>query len=67
MNKKLDELFIETRTKIYNLVQKNNIDINLLAFDLGVSREEFINNFNKRIDDFSFYLKALSLAENWEG
>ena len=67
MRENLDELFLETRNYITFLMQKKCVDIDALAFDLGVSKEEFISNFSKRIDDFSFYFQTINLLENWEG
>ncbi len=59
--------FIEIRKCIFQLIQENNVDIDCLIFDLGIDRETFISNFSRRISDFGFYLKTLSLVENWEG
>jgi len=66
MEEKLDNLFFYIRKSIFGLIQEKNVDIDVLAFDLGISRKTFVENFNKRIDDFTFYLQTLSLLENWE-
>ena len=67
MDTKLDNLFLNIRNTIFTLMQEKQVDIDALTFDLGISREKFVNNFSKRIDDFTFYLQTLSLLENWEG
>ena len=66
MEVKLNSLFYDIKDTIIRLIQKKNIDIDILAFNLGISRNTFIENFNKRIDDFTFYLQTLSILENWE-
>ena len=66
MEEKLNNLFFHIRESIFRLIQEKNVDVDILAFDLGISRNAFVENFNKRIDDFTFYLQTLSLLENWE-
>ena len=66
MEEKLDNLFLNIRDSIFRLIQAKNVDVDILAFDLGISRQTFINNFSKRINDFTFYLQTLSLLEKWE-
>ncbi len=67
MEEKLNNLFLSIRDSIFRLMQEKDIDIDILAFDLGVSRQTFTDNFTKRNDDFTFYLQTLSLLEKWEG
>ena len=55
MERQLDNLFLEIKTKVIHLMQEKNVDIDDLVFALGVTRQYFINNFLKRINDFSFY------------
>ena len=66
MEEKLDNLFLSMRDSIFRLIQDKNVDVDILAFDLGISRRTFIENFSKRINDFTFYLQTLSLLEKWE-
>ncbi len=66
MEDKLNNLFLSIRDSIFRLIEEKNVDVDILAFDLGISRQTFINNFSKRINDFTFYLQTLSLLENWE-
>ena len=66
MEEKLDNLFLSMRDSIFRLIQEKNVDVDILAFDLGISRRTFIENFSKRINDFTFYLQTLSLLEKWE-
>lgn len=66
MENKLDALFLQFKNHIFKLIREKNIDIDILAFDLGIGRKTFINNFVNRSDDFTFYLQTLSLAEHWE-
>lgn len=66
MEEKLNNLFLCIRDNIFRLIQEKNVDVDVLAFDLGISRQTFINNFSKRINDFTFYLQTLSLLEKWE-
>ena len=54
MERQLDNLFLEIKTKVIHLMQEKNVDIDDLVFALGVTRQCFINNFLKRINDFSF-------------
>ncbi len=66
MEEKLNNLFLNIREDIFKLIQEKNVDINFLAFNLGISKNSFLENFKNRIDDFSFYLQTLSLLENME-
>ena len=66
-NKSLDEQFYNIRSKVLENIQNKNIDIDYLAFDLGVDTQTFLDNFSHRIDNFYFYLQTLSLVEHWEG
>ena len=66
MEEMLNSLFISLRSNIFQLINEKNIDIDILSFDLGISRQTFIDNFKSRIEDFTFYLQTLSLIENWE-
>ena len=66
MEEKLNNLFFNIRDSIFRLIQEKNVDVDILAFDLGISRRTFIENFSKRINDFTFYLQTLSLLEKWE-
>ena len=66
MEVKLNSLFYDIKDTIIKKKKKKNIDIDILAFNLGISRNTFIENFNKRIDDFTFYLQTLSILESWE-
>ena len=65
MENKLNNLFLNIRDSIFRLIQQKNVDVDVLAFNLGISRQNLIYNFNNRIDDFTFYLQTLSLLENW--
>lgn len=67
MDNNLNKLFNDIRIYVFNTIRQKNIDIDCLAFDLRVDREEFINNFTHRIDNFGFYLQAILLVNNWEG
>lgn len=67
MQENVDNLFINIRNTIISLIEEKNININLLSYDLKIDTETFIENLSHRIPDFTFYLKTLSLVENWEG
>lgn len=62
----LDNLFDNIRHTVFELIEQKNVDIDILAFDLGIDRKTFINNFMHRIEDFSFYLQTITLLEKWE-
>ena len=66
MEENLDNLFFNIREDIFKLIQEKHVNINILAFDLGISTKTFLENFNRRIEDFTFYLQTISLLENWE-
>ena len=66
MEEEINDLFFHIRDRIYRLIQDKNVDIDMLSFRLGVSRNTFVSNFSKRIEDFTFYLETLSLLEHWE-
>ena len=63
----IDTQFESIRFTIFENIQNKHIDIDCLAFDLGIDSKTFVDNFSHIIDDFSFYLQTLSLVEHWEG
>ena len=67
MENNIENLFLSIRNTIFILIKENHVDVDALVFDLGIDRETFIQNFSKRVSDFTFYLQTLSLVENWEG
>ncbi len=58
---KLDQLFLAIRSDCLTLIQDKKIDMEDLAFDLGLSLNEFISRFQRRHSDFSFYLRTYRL------
>ncbi len=66
MESKLDNLFYMVKEQVYKLMEEKDVDINILAFNLGVDRKTFIENFTRRIEDFTFYLKTLDVLDDWE-
>ena len=63
--KKIDKLFYSIRSDCLDLIAKKGVDIDSLSFRLGISKEEFISNFQSRNKDFSFYLKTYDLLLEW--
>ena len=63
--KKIDKLFYSIRSDCLDLIAKKGVDIDSLSFRLGISKEEFISNFQFRNNDFSFYLKTYDLLLEW--
>lgn len=63
---KLNNMFYEIRNDAFNQIREKNIDIDLLAFELGIDRELFIDRFTRMYEDFSFYLKTMELIDSWE-
>ncbi len=63
---KINNLFLNIREIIFRRIQEKHINIDVLSFDLGISRKKFIENFTQRINDLSFYFETLHLVENWE-
>jgi len=61
-----NKIFFDLRDRILECIFEKNIDLNLLALKLGVDKNTFINYLTSKIDDFTFYLQALSLVEHWE-
>lgn len=66
METELNNLFINIRNDILKIIQEKNVDIDILALDLGINRRILISNLRNRIENFTFYLKALTLLEHWE-
>ncbi len=66
METELNNLFINIRNDILKIIQEKNVDIDILALDLGINRRILISNLRNGIENFTFYLKALTLLEHWE-
>lgn len=66
METRLDNLFYMVKEQVYKLMDEKDVDINILAFNLGIDTQQFINNFRTRINDFTFYLQTLNVLDNWE-
>ena len=43
-----------------------NVDLDILAFDLGIDRVTFIDKMTEKKGNYSFYLRTIELLENWE-
>ncbi len=67
MEKELDKLYNNIRKESLALIKEKNIDLEELMNKLDVTKDEFINYFTKRNDNFVFYLQTFSLLEHWEG
>lgn len=67
MNSELLTLYNNIKKDIIEMITEKEIDINALSFDLGIDTDTFVYKLSNLSDDFSFYLRTLSLVENWEG
>ena len=65
MSEKLDNLFQEIKNECLVNIRDKHIDIEELAFELGMDLNVFLDFFMTRHSDFSFYLKAYDLILNW--
>lgn len=66
MEQNLNNLFYNIRNTIFNKIQEKGISIEDLSSDLNITSQEFLSNFNKKIEDFTFYLETLSIIESWD-
>lgn len=64
-NQKLEQLFLEVKRDCVRLISQKDVNIEELSFQLGVSTKQFIENFQTRIRDFSFYLQTYHLLVEW--
>ena len=67
MRPEIIALYNNIKRDIIDIITEKEIDINALAFDLGIDTDTFINKLSNPSEDFCFYLQTLSLVENWEG
>lgn len=67
MEKNLDKLYLKIVTESIDKIIKNNIDIQELAFNLRIPKQELIKSFQERNKDFSIYLKMSDILEDWSG
>lgn len=67
MEKELNSLYNKIREEILNKIKTKNIDLEELLDKLEISKNDFINYFTKRNDNFILYLQTYSLLEHWEG
>ena len=65
--KKLNSTFEELREEIYKQIKEKNVNLDDLAFDLGIDRVTFIEKMTEITGNYSFYLRTIDLLENWEG
>ena len=66
IDSKRNYLFNLIKMDCINLINKKNVDIEDLAFDLGISKEQLIKVFNEKCEDFTIYLKAYNILSEWE-
>ena len=62
MESRLDSLFYVVKEQVYKLMQEKDVDINILAFNLGIDRQTLIEKFTNDIrfeNLVGWYLKSL--------
>lgn len=62
----LDKTFLEIKVECLNMIKEKNVDLYELSFELGISLEQFVKNFQSRTKDFSFYLRTYNILLEWE-
>lgn len=63
----LEKTFLEIKVECLNMIKEKNVDLYELSFELGISLEQLVKNFQSRINDFSFYLRTYNILLDWEG
>ncbi len=65
IEKRLDKLFSDIKKDCVELIQEKDVSISDLSFQLGISADEFVQRFQSRCRDFSFYLKTYDILMKW--
>ncbi len=65
MSNDLDALYIDMKNQCLKMIEEKNVDIEELAFCLGITLDDFIAKFRVRDKDFSLYLKTYDLLLGW--
>lgn len=65
MNDNLEYLHYKIKLDCLNLINEKKVDISALAFNLGLSENEFVKMFTQECEDFAFYLKTYDTLLGW--
>lgn len=65
MEDRVKELYSDLTAKSLSLIKMNNIDLEDLAFSMGISNEKLMKLFDIKEKDFSMYLKMYMTLKNW--
>ncbi len=62
---KLNELFIQIRNECLEIINKKNVDVDELSFQMGMSSKTLYNFLKNKNEDFSIYLKLYEVLLGW--
>lgn len=65
MKKELDILFNNIVKDSLELIKAKNVDLDELAFKIGISTEKLRESLLSRNEDFSIYFRTYNLLLNW--
>ncbi|MBR4177747.1 MAG: hypothetical protein IKR57_00170 [Bacilli bacterium] len=66
MEERLDELFDEIKNECLNIIEKENVNMDDLSFELGCDTKTLLSFLKKRNADFSIYLKLYDVLVDWQ-
>lgn len=66
IDEKLNKMFYQIKSDCFKLIEEKDVDLEELAYQMGVSVYTLVDKFSVRDKDFSFYLKAYNLLEEWQ-
>lgn len=65
MKKELDILFNNIVKDSLELIKEKNVDLDELAFRVGISTNKLKESLTSRDEDFSIYFRTYNLLLNW--
>lgn len=60
-----NEFFYSIRNDSLKLIYEKNIDLDFLAFELGLDKNELVSLYDKQSDDLFIYLKIYNKLVEW--
>ncbi len=61
----LNELFTQIRNECLEIIDKKNVNVDELSFQMGINSRTLYNVLKNKNEDFSIYLKLYEVLLGW--